>query len=255
MVLCDSHAHLSQLAERSSGVFEATVAAYSGGGALVIDPGVEYDDFPARKAALGGLAFVRLAAGIWPDRNSMKAVDERVAFLEQQLRDGACAALGECGLDYHWMNGSREEQIALFRAQMELALRYDKPLIVHSREAHGDTLAQVRDCTSKVPVIIHCFGYGAREAEDYLRLGCRLSFAGNLSYKNAAGLREACALVPDSLLLLETDAPYMCPEPRRGKDSSPLDIERTYAVAAALRDTSVERLAALVLDNIGAVLG
>lgn len=254
--LCDTHAHLSYVVERKGTAFLAEIiAAYEGGEALVVDPGVDFDDFPARKAAFGNLPFVRLAAGIWPDASVMEKSPEFVSVLEGYIRDEACVAVGECGLDYHWMHGTREQQETLFRSQAELAVRYAKPLIVHSREAHLDTVAIVRDYAGKVPVIIHCFGYDEAAAMEYIKLGCRISFAGNLTYKKSDDLRAACRVVPEELLLLETDAPYMCPDPMRGKDSSPLDIKRTYALAADLRSTTLEGLAELIQKNARAVFG
>lgn len=252
--LSDTHAHLSYVLERNGASFlDEIAAAYVDGEAIVLDPGVDFNDFPARQAAFGGLPFVRLAAGIWPDAGVMEKSPDFVSALEGFVSDGACAAVGECGLDYHWMHGTKEQQETLFRAQAELAVRYAKPLIVHSREAHRDTLAIVRDYAGAVPVIIHCFGYDEAAVLDYVALGCRISFAGNLTYKKSDDLRAACRAVPDELLLLETDAPYMCPEPRRGKVSSPIDIQRTYALAAELRSTSVEALGELVTKNARAV--
>jgi len=254
--LCDTHAHLSYVVERKGAAFlEDIAAAYSGRDAFILDPGVDYDDFAARKAAFGGLPFVRLAAGIWPDTASMTDVPARIAVLEGFVADEACVAVGECGLDYHWMNGTREEQETLFRAQAELALKHAKPLIVHSRNAHEDTLAIVSEFAGKIPVIIHCFGYDEAAALAYAARGCMVSFAGNLSYKRSDDLRAACCAVPDESLLLETDAPYMCPEPLRGRDSSPLDIVRTYVLAAELRGTSIDELADLVTHNARAVFG
>jgi TatD DNase family protein len=229
--------------------------AYMASGATILDPGVEYDDFPARKALLGLYPFVRLAAGIWPDVASIQDRHNRAAALEEHVCDPACIAVGECGLDYHWMNGSREDQAELFRLQIELALAYKKPLLVHSRDAHEDTLAILGTAAQAIPVVIHCFGYDREAALEYVRSGCFVSFAGNMSYKKSSALREACSVVPDGQLLLETDAPYMNPEPRRGKESSPLDIARTYEAAALARDSSVDALAALVAKNARAVFG
>ncbi|OHD16539.1 MAG: hypothetical protein A2Y38_13530 [Spirochaetes bacterium GWB1_59_5] len=254
--LCDTHAHLSHVVERKGAAFLTEVlAAYEGGEDLILDPGVDFDDFPARKAAFGNFRFVRLAAGIWPDASVMEKSPEFVSVLEGFIKDSSCAAVGECGLDYHWMHGTREQQAVLFRAQAELAVRYSKPLIVHSREAHEDTLSIVADYAGKVPVIIHCFGYDEAAALEYIRLGCRISFAGNLTYKKSLNLRAACRVVPEDLLFLETDAPYMCPDPLRGKDSSPLDIKRTYALVAELRSTTLESLADLVQKNAQTVFG
>ena len=246
----DSHAHLSYVAERlGQAVLDDIAAVYEGSGSFILDPGVEPGDYRRRRELLSAYGFALLATGIWPDPSAVVDLDAAMASLEEDIRDGACA-LGECGLDYHWMNGTPAEQESLFRAQAELALRYGKPLLVHSREAFADTLRVVREYATKLPVVIHCFGYGRAEAEEFLLAGCYLSFAGNISYKKADGLRDALAIVPHDRLLLETDAPYMNPLPRRGKDSSPLDIGRTYAFAARLRGEREDELAADVLGTM-----
>jgi TatD DNase family protein len=248
--LTDTHAHLAYVADRlGAETLRRIDEVYSASGAMILDPGVDYDDFPRRQALFGGFPFVWLAAGIWPDADSMQEVQTRVSILEEYVRSPDCVAVGECGLDYHWMNGNEQEQGNLFGAQLELALRYDKPLIVHTRKAHEATLAMLRGSAGRIPIIIHCFGYDADEAKAYLKAGCYLSFAGNISYKNAAPLRRACMETPASRLLLETDAPYMCPEPKRGRQSSPLDIGYCYAFVARLRGTDIATLAESVAFN------
>jgi TatD DNase family protein len=254
--LTDTHAHLSYVAERlGDEALREIDKAYRLSGAMILDPGVDYDDFPRRLADFGTLPYVWLAAGIWPDASSMKGLETRISFLEEQLRLPDCVAVGECGLDYHWMNGSEQEQANLFTAQIQLALQYDKPLLVHTREAHDHTLALVRPVAGKIPVIIHCFGYDVDEATAYLEAGCYLSFAGNLTYKNADGLRRACLKTPVSRLLLETDAPYMCPEPRRGRQSSPLDIGHSYSFVARLRGVQTAALTESVAFNARQLFG
>lgn len=251
----DSHAHLSYVAERlGEAEIERVAALYEGSGALILDPGVELGDLKARKAKFGRYGFVRFAAGVWPDPTPFKALDAALASLEDDIRDPSCAAVGECGLDYHWRHGGPEAQGRLFRGQAELAARYSKPLIVHSRDAYEDTLQVVKDYAGKVPTVIHCFGYGADEAEAFLKAGCYISFAGNLTYAKAEPLRRALAITPGDKLLLETDAPYMNPLPRRGKDSSPLDIGRSYEAAALIRAAEVEALAREALGNLKKVL-
>lgn len=251
----DSHAHLSYVAERlGEAQIERVAEAYEGSGALILDPGVELGDFKARKAGFGRYGFVRLAAGIWPDPTPFASLDAALASLEHDIRDEACVAVGECGLDYHWRHGGPEAQERLFRGQAELAARYGKPLIVHSREAYDDTLRVVKDYAGRVPTVIHCFGYGADEAEAFLKAGCYISFAGNLTYAKAEPLRRALALAPSERLLLETDAPYMNPLPRRGKDASPLDIGRSYEAAALLRSADLGALARATLDNLKSIL-
>ncbi len=248
--LPDTHAHLSYVAERNGEAFLDTLASYyDTSSAFILDPGIEYDDFPSRKAMLAKYPFVYLAAGIWPDTSSLSDIGPRVAILEQHVQDPECIAVGECGLDYHWMNGTREQQLQLFRTQVEMAVRYNKPLIVHSRMAHKDTLEVVKSVSTRIAVIIHCFGYNEAAAMEYLDAGCYISFAGNITYKKSNDLRSACVVVPDSRLLLETDSPYMNPEPMRGKNSSPLDICRTYQVVSELRSTAVDKISTAVLNQ------
>ncbi len=265
MIYTDTHAHLSLVAEELG--FEAVAnllrdygTAWAADGALILDPGVEADDLPKRRALLGDRPFLRYAAGIWPSEEALADpsvhLDRLVAVLAADPGEGSAAALGarvaaigECGLDYHHMNGNLAAQAELFVGQIELAEHRGLPLIVHSRDAAVDTLGLLRARKPRIPVVLHCYGYGPGELEDFLALGCYISFAGNLSYKSAQKLRSACALVPHGRLLLETDAPYMNPEPRRGRPSTSADVERTYAVAAALRSESIEELAAAVSAN------
>lgn len=255
-VYTDTHAHLSYVLERQGrGVLDSVLQSYAGSDALILDPGVDADDFPARIKLLGAFPFVRLAAGIWPDCRAYPDVDTAMAILEPHARDASCVAVGECGLDYHWMHGSETEQEALFRAQAQLAVELGKPILVHSRDAYLDTLRVVRDYAERIPVIIHCFGYGPDEAKAFVEAGCYISFAGNLSYKKNLALREACQVVPDTRLLLETDSPYMNPEPYRGKPSSPFDIARTYDCAGHLRACAPITLASLVTQNARLLFG
>lgn len=278
-VFTDSHAHLSYVAQRNPDLYRTMIGAYHAGNArygeadrwhsgtahpdgsslptsnveagvpaaLIMDPGVEPDDFPGRLAATGHLSFVLHAAGIWPSKEALADPEEALATLAPHMAHPRCVAVGECGPDFHHKNGSPQAQIRLFEGQIELARRHAKPLIVHSRDAAAETLASLRDCNPCVPVIIHCFGYGPAEVEAFLALGCYISFAGNITYPQAKALREACVLVPAERLLLETDAPYMNPAPKRGSPSTSLDIGRTYELVAGLRGVGIDSLAASVL--------
>jgi TatD DNase family protein len=237
---------------------------------LLLDPGTEPDDLAGRIDLLGPVArekYLRLAAGVWPSAENLASPAKSLETLEAALGEASragvrVAAIGECGLDYHHMEGSKEAQAELFSGQLALASRLSLPIIVHSRDAAADTLALVesalaisRGAGRGASVVIHCFGYGPDEARAFLGLGCLVSFAGNLSYKGSESLRAALAVVPEDRLLLETDAPYMNPSPRRGKPSSPADIERTYALAAGLRGVDVASLAETVSRNAWKLFG
>jgi TatD DNase family protein len=279
MMFTDSHAHLTSVAEKigadalcdilnelgaASAAPERGAAPPGATAPVLVDIGTEPDDLSSRAALLDPTrraSFLRLSAGVWPSaerladpKGSLTALE---AAIEAAGRDGVrVAAIGEGGLDYHHMEGPREAQAALFEGQLELAARLGLPMIVHSREAFEDTLAIV-DGAARAGhrVVIHCFGYGPAQASAFLDAGCLVSFAGNLTYKGAAALREACAIVPSDRLLLETDAPYMNPMPLRGRPSSPRDVSRTYEAAAALRGVPIEELAKTVSRNARALFG
>ena len=268
-VFTDSHAHLPDVAgshgaEGLAALFADYAAAGDqaadcapGTGPILVDIGTGAGDFASRLALLGRHGFLRYSLGVWPGRDALTNPASSLSSLEASLGAAGddAAAIGECGLDYHHMDGPREAQLALFEGQAAIAVRLGLPLIVHSREAFEDTFAvisRLRDGKYGRPamdVIIHCFGYGPEEAERFLSLGCYVSFAGNVTYKKADALREALRLVPLDRLLLETDSPYMNPEPRRGRPCSPRDIGRTYAFAADLRGEEQDRLAAAVTAN------
>jgi TatD DNase family protein len=248
---------------------EAAKAAEDEGRAppLLLDIGTEPSDLRARTALLGQggrdlsrASFLRYSAGVWPSAESLASPGSSLSALEAAIAEAASggiriAAIGEGGLDYHHMEAGAEAQGLLFSGQLKLASRLALPMIVHSREAAADTLSFIRGARASAPVIIHCFGYGPDEARAFLDLGCNVSFAGNLTYKGSEGLRAACAIVPADRLLLETDSPYMNPMPRRGKPSTPRDIERTYALAADLRGVEVAELAETVSRNAQALFG
>lgn len=258
----DTHAHLryvaSRLGERALEALldayglawaEATPADRRSSAPFILDIGTDPGDLAPRAERLGKYPFLRFAAGLWPGKESLERPAKALALLENDVDSPLCCALGECGLDYHHMEASREEQIRLFEEQAVMAVRKALPLIVHSRKAFEDTLAVVSNYSARIPVVIHCFGYGEKEAEKFLERGCTLSFAGNITYKNSERLVGALRLAPLGKILLETDAPYMNPSPLRGRASTPLDISRTMEFAAASRGVSVEALSAAVQAN------
>lgn len=254
-ILSDSHAHLDRVASGAGEeVLSACLGAYGrawaeGKGLFIVDIGVDPGDLAGRIERFGSCPFVKFAAGIWPGGEALAGQTEALSLLEKDLASGRCRALGECGLDYHHMNASRESQMRLFEAQAEMAAGFGLPLVVHSRDAFDDTYAVVKKHSGRMPVIIHCFSYGRAEAALFLDAGCFVSFAGNISFRKSESLLEALASVPEDRLLLETDAPYMNPVPRRGKPSSSLDIARTLKRAAASRNCAEESLAARVNAN------
>lgn len=243
----DTHAHLSYIED--TGFLEELDRVYGESKALIIDPGVDYNDFTERYNRYGNYTWIRFAAGIWPDEYPLRHQQTVLETLEQSLKHPSCNLVGECGLDYHWMKADPETQARLFSAQIELAVQYEKPLIIHSRDAFMDTLHCLKPALGKIPVVFHCFSYGTDELTELARLGFYISFSGNITYKRMKAVCEAIPSIPRSLLLLETDTPYQNPEPLRGRPSTPFDIARTYETISRIIGMDINALNELVTEN------
>jgi TatD DNase family protein len=158
-------------------------------------------------------------------------------------------AIGESGLDYHRDYAPREDQIHAFEAQIQLAQELHLPLVVHTRDAEDDTFALLeRRAAHGIPIIMHCFSLTNRVSECIER-GYYCSFAGNVTYPSATELQQAAEKVPDELLLVETDAPFLAPQQHRGKPNEPAFVRSTAAFLAGVRGQSYEQLETVVESN------
>jgi TatD DNase family protein len=257
----DTHAHLAFLGERGIDAHKCIQGLFAGGFGGIIDIGTEADDLAGRIAAFSRYEQVRFSAGIWPYWEAAARGPEFARELERQITGapkGLVVAIGECGLDYHQRTPEtgedREGAAELLSLQLDLADRLGLPAIIHSRDAPEDTI-RLLSLRSGFRGVIHCFSYTREEARAFLDLGCYISFAGNLTYKNARPLQDALAYVPDDRLLLETDAPYLAPSPLRGKPSDPGMVAHTYTLAAELRYTDTAVLTAQIAANTEALFG
>jgi len=216
MSWADSHCHVSY-----DGVgIDAVARAAEVGVARVISIGTDV----ARSAAAIGDARLCRAAGfsVWATVGlHPHEATHGVDGLEALLEEPEVVAVGECGLDYYYEHSPRAAQIEAFEAQVELAHRHGLPLVVHTRDAWGDTLAVLDAAGAPERTVIHCFSGGPDEARACLDRGAALSFSGIVTFKNAAPVREAAALCPLDRLLVETDAPFLAPVPHRGRPNEP----------------------------------
>jgi TatD DNase family protein len=163
-------------------------------------------------------------------------------------------AIGETGLDYYRDYAPQADQQRAFGAQIELARELGKPLVIHTRAAEDDTLATLADRAAGVTVVMHCFSMPDR-LEECVERGYMCSFAGNVTYPKAAELQDAAARVPDELLLVETDSPFLAPQPVRGKPNVPENVVHTARRLAELRGVPYEELERLVERNAARVFG
>jgi TatD DNase family protein len=174
--------------------------------------------------------------------------------LEELSGHPKARAIGETGLDYKRNYAPRPDQARAFVDQMELARKLDRPLVIHTRFAADDTLDLLARHADGRPVIIHCFSL-TDHVEECIERGYYCSFAGNVTYPKATDLQRAAATVPDELLLVETDAPFLSPQARRGKPNEPANVTSTAEFVAELRGTSYEALDRIVTDNAARLFG
>jgi len=163
-------------------------------------------------------------------------------------------AIGETGLDYYRDRAPRDDQRRAFEAQIELARELGKPLVIHTRAAEEDTLSTLAERADGVTVVMHCFSAVDR-LDECVERGYMCSFAGNVTYPKATDLQDAATRVPDELLLVETDAPFLAPQPVRGKPNAPANVVHTARKVAELRGVSYEELETLVERNAARVFG
>ena len=165
-----------------------------------------------------------------------------------------CRAIGEIGLDYYWAeNPPKERQMELFRQQVLLAKELGLPVIIHDREAHADTLALLRELHPAG--VLHCFSGSVEMAKEVAALGMYLGFTGAITFKNARKAPQAAAVVPDDRLLIETDCPYMAPEPYRGKRCDSSMLPRVAERLAEIRGVTPEEIIASTCRNAKRLFG
>ena len=189
-------------------------------------------------------------------RHPHETTDFDAAVLEEIERaaaDQRARAIGETGLDYYRDHAPRADQRRAFEAQLELAGRLGLPVAIHTRAAEEDTFAMLSEHAAGIPaVIMHCFSSPGRIAECVERRYL-CSFAGNVTYPKATDLQQAAREVPAELLLVETDSPYLAPQPVRGKPNEPANVPHTARFVAGLRDVSYEELERTVESNAARV--
>lgn len=190
--------------------------------------------------------FIYCAAGVHPESVDTNP-ENYLSIVEAFAAQPKAKAIGEIGLDYHYEGYCREKQIRLFEEQLELAKQLELPVIIHSRDAWDDTLSILKN--QRPNAVVHCFSGSAEMAREVLKLGLYVGFTGVLTFKNAKKALKALAEVPMDRLLLETDCPYMAPEPFRGKRCDSSMIAFTAAKAAEIKGLDVQELINITNEN------
>lgn len=191
--------------------------------------------------------FIYASVGVHP-HDSKSMTDDTASELEKLMSHSKAMAVGEIGLDYHYDFSPRDIQKKRFREQLELARRVGKPVIIHEREALLDTLNIVGDYRD-LSGVFHCFSGSWETAKIILDMGWYLSFTGVITFKNARKALEVIEKMPGDRIMLETDCPYLAPEPNRGKRNSSLYLPHIAEKVAEIRGISAEETAALTMEN------
>lgn len=246
-MLFDTHAHYN--ASQFNADRDAVLSALPRQGVgLVVNPGCDLESSRQAIALAEQYPFIYAAVGVHPE-DCAGWRDSDVEELRKLSARPKVVAIGEIGLDYYWEeNPSRELQKRVFRVQMELARELDLPVIVHDREAHGDSLDIVREYP-QVRGVFHCFSGSVEMAQELVRRGWMISFTGVLTYKNARKAVEAARAIPMDRLMIETDSPYMAPVPHRGERNHSGFVAHTCQKLAEIKGIDPEECARITMEN------
>ncbi len=241
--LVDTHAHVDF--DRFDGDREEVFARARGAGLVaLVNVGVGAEGSRRSLALAASRPGVAATAGVHPHDAATLTAEDRAA-IEGMVRSGACSGVGECGLDYFRNLSPPAAQEEVFRWQIGLAREMDLPLVVHCRDAYPDLLRILRDEAARGGVrgIMHCFSGGPAEARASLDLGFHVSFSGVITFPNAGATREAAAVVPLDRTLVETDCPFLAPQPVRGKRNEPAFVVHAAEALARVHGVRVETVA------------
>jgi TatD DNase family protein len=247
--LVDSHCHLDFpdfAAERD----DVIVRARNAGVGTMVTICTKISELAAVRAIADAHDEIWCTVGIHPHEAASEPATD-AATLSAHARHAKVVGIGECGLDFYYDHSPRERQEAVFRTHAAAARDSSLPLIVHTRDADVATAAILTEEAGKGPLtgVLHCFSSGPELADIALDLGFYVSFSGIVTFKSAAALREIARRVPADRILVETDAPYLAPVPKRGKRNEPSFVVHTASLLAELRGVAVETLAQQTTAN------
>jgi len=234
----DNHCHLSESAEEE--VIEARKALVVGFINVGTDLGTSIEAIEKAKT----LPDVWATAGVHP-HEARKGIEG----IEDLLADSNVVAVGEAGLDYHYDYSPREDQKKIFAEQIEMANKFNLPLVIHTREAWEETFNILDNEGVPESTVFHCFTGGTVEAKECLERGAYLSFSGIITFKKSESLREAASECPLNRAMIETDSPYLTPAPFRGKKNKPANVVLVGQELAYLQDKSPEEIALATTQN------
>ncbi len=247
-MIFDTHAHYDD--EQYDGDREELLLSMKGAGiGNIVNIGANMQTSQKSLLLAHKYDFVYAAVGVHP--SDVEELDEkRIEELRQMSQDERCVAIGEIGLDYHWPDPSPDVQKKWFDEQMKLAKEVDLPVVIHSRDAAQDTLEILRaNPLGEIPGVVHCFSYSKEVALECIKMGYYIGVGGVLTFKNGRKLKETVEEIPIEKIILETDSPYLSPEPNRGKRNSSLNLPYVVEKMAEIKGLSQEEIIRITEAN------
>ena len=248
-MLFDSHAHLND--ERFDEDREELINSLKAKGVdLVLNPGACIETSKSSVYLANKYDFIYAAVGVHPHDVGEMTKEDIETLRKLALENEKVKAIGEIGLDYYYDNSPREIQKKWFKRQIELANELKLPIIIHDRDAHGDTFEIIKNTKSpEIGCVLHCYSGNVELAKEYVKMGCYISIPGTVTFKNNKKTREVAKEIPLEYLLIETDSPYMAPEPHRGKRNDPSLVQFVADKIAQEKGISYEQVCKATKEN------
>ena len=243
-MLVDTHCHIYK--EYYDNIDEVIERAISDGVELIVVNGVDRKSNEEILELVKKYDIVYGALGLHPDE-AEKYNEEDLLFIEKHICDDKIVAVGEIGLDYHW-DVDRKSQKDLFLKQLDIAVKYNKPVIIHSRDCINETYNILKDY--KLKGIMHCYGGSVEMAKEFIKLGFLIGIGGVVTFKNAVKLVDVVKGIELESIVIETDSPYLSPEPYRGKKNEPKNIKVIMEKICDIKDISYKDLCCVVRSNV-----
>ena len=256
-MLFDSHAHLNdaRFDEDREALIQKLQEEHVD---LVLNPGADIETSISSVELANKYDFIYAAVGVHPhdvkdlddtEEELWKSIEE-ISSIAVENRNNKIVAIGEIGLDYYYDNSPREVQKEWFKKQIELANELKLPIIIHDRDAHQDTFEIIKNTKSpEIGCVLHCYSGNVELAKEYVKMGCYISIPGTVTFKNNKKTREVAKEIPLEYLLIETDSPYMAPEPHRGKRNDPSLVAFVADKIAQEKGISYEKVCEATKEN------
>ncbi|HKM33228.1 MAG TPA: TatD family hydrolase [Lachnospiraceae bacterium] len=253
-MIFDTHAHYDDEAFNEDRD-ELLDKLEQGGIGRVVNAGSNLDSCRITLKLMNQYPFLYGALGIHPSETA-ELNEDSFQWLKEQCKNEKCVAIGEIGLDYYWPEPDREIQKKWFIRQLELARELHLPVVVHSRDAAMDTMEIMKNQHAKeIGGVIHCFSYSKEVADVFLNMGFYIGVGGIITFKNARKLREVVIHTPIDRIVVETDCPYLAPDPNRGKRNSSLNLPYVIEKIAELKQLEVKEVEEITWINAGNLYG